>query len=358
MENKPTQPDLSVWQGREDPEDGAAGLRFHQAVKPPTDASGLSSTVDLIGFACEEGVRRNKGRLGAKQAPQRIRQALSNMAWHHSCVLRDLGDIACDSSSDATRDPLADAQTLLANSVAQSLNTGHFPIILGGGHEVAWGSYQGLASHLKAQHLQQPQLKAKHPKQQSTRKDSPPRIGIINFDAHFDLRPLVEGKGSSGTPFNQIAQYCEAQGWPFHYACIGVSRTSNTQTLFKRAEALNVTIIEDVDCANEQRLLQQILQFAAGCDALYLTVDLDVFPASQAPGVSAPAVLGVDYRIVESLIRTIAALRDAQGQRLLRLADIAEYNPTVDQDNQTARLAARLIWQLCATFNNNETSPS
>jgi len=80
--------------------------------------------------------------------------------------------------------------------------------------------------------------------------------------------------------------------------------------------------------------------FMAACDHLYLTIDLDVLPAFEAPGVSAPAARGVPLGLIEPLIETV---RDS-GK--LRLADIAELNPDYDIDHRTARAAARLVWTL------------
>ena len=77
--------------------------------------------------------------------------------------------------------------------------------------------------------------------------------------------------------------------------------------------------------------------FAADCDALYLTLDIDVLPACEAPGVSAPAARGVRLELLEPLLERLKA----SGK--LRLADLAELNPEHDIDNRTAKVAARLI---------------
>ena len=58
--------DMSVWQGRQDPEDGELALRWHNKVQPWQADS--EPGVVLLGFACDEGVRRNKGRVGAAAA--------------------------------------------------------------------------------------------------------------------------------------------------------------------------------------------------------------------------------------------------------------------------------------------------
>ncbi|ELM3720168.1 formimidoylglutamase [Aeromonas hydrophila] len=305
--------DMSVWQGRQDPEDGELALRWHDKVQPWPQASSAAAGVALVGFACDEGVRRNKGRVGAAGAPLAVRKLLANSAWHLSRPIYDSGDVHCeDGDLDA-------AHGLLAERVARLLDEGHFPLVLGGGHEVAFGSWSGLNLHLAGRG----------------------RVGIINFDAHFDLRMKLE-QASSGTPFFQIAEQCAAQGTPFTYACLGVAETANTQALFARAEALGVwhVLDEAMTPAELPALLSGLDAFIARCDHLYLTIDLDVLPAAVMPGVSAPAARGVELAVIEPLIAHIRA----SGK--LRLADLAEYNPSLDQDNRSARVAARLVHQL------------
>ena len=68
--------DPDIWQGRVDPE--ADALRWHQCIRPLSAAR--ESGVALLGFACDEGVRRNHGRIGAAGGPQAIRRALANQS--------------------------------------------------------------------------------------------------------------------------------------------------------------------------------------------------------------------------------------------------------------------------------------
>ena len=133
--------DMSVWQGRIDATEGSLAPRWHQAMRPvarDTDAG----TVVLIGFACDAGVARNQGRTGAAGGPAAIRHMLRNMPVHECDRLADAGDIAC------AGDELEAAQIELSKCVAGQLAAGRFPIVLGGGHEVALGSFVGLATHL------------------------------------------------------------------------------------------------------------------------------------------------------------------------------------------------------------------
>jgi formiminoglutamase len=306
--------DMSIWAGREDPEPDS--LRWHQVMTPLK--RGASTGIALLGFACDAGVARNQGRIGAAEGPRAIRRALAPLAWHRTAPVYDAGDVNCHGNDD-----LEAAQQRLAERVATLLAASHLPLILGGGHEVAFGSWSGLARHLKAQ------------------GEARPRVGIINLDAHFDLRDPGR-TASSGTPFAQIAAECHARGWPFRYACLGVSRASNTRALFARARELGVLVREDREFTAQHldAIVRDLQRFMAHCDHLYLTVDLDVLPAAEAPGVSAPAARGVSLALLEPLLE---AVRDS-GK--LRLADIAELNPGFDIDTRTARAAARLIHQL------------
>lgn len=299
---------MELWQGRIDPE--VDSPRWHQRIQPLAASS--PAGVALLGFASDEGVRRNHGRVGAANGPLVIRKALANLAWHRQGPAYDAGDVVCADGD------LESAQARLGQNVCALLDVGHLPIVLGGGHEVAFGSWQGIAAHLAG--------------------GAAPRIGIINFDAHFDLRDPAHAR-SSGTPFAQIAEQCAARGWPFAYACLGVSRASNTRALFQRAAELDVLVREDREIREGSltALSAELQAFIAGCDAIYLTIDIDVLPACEAPGVSAPAARGVPLALLEPLLETV---RDS-GK--LRLADLAELNPNHDIDSRTARVAARLI---------------
>ncbi|MCK2125396.1 formimidoylglutamase [Thauera aromatica] len=301
---------MDAWTGRIDPEPDSP--RWHQVIAPFATTAAPGAVV--LGFACDEGVRRNQGRPGAAAAPAAIRKALAGLAWHRSGPAYDAGDVVCADGD------LEGAQARLAENLAAVLAGGHLPLVLGGGHEVAFGTWQGLAAHLEGN------------------GEHAPRIGIVNLDAHFDLRDPAHAH-SSGTPFAQIAEAAAARGWPFRYACLGVSRASNTRALFRRAAELEVLVREDreITPTSLPEVRAALDAFIAGCEHLYLTIDLDVLPACEAPGVSAPAARGVPLALLEALVEP---LRDSAK---LRVADLAELNPEHDIDQRTARIAARLV---------------
>ena len=105
--------------------------------------------------------------------------------------------------------------------------------------------------------------------------------------------------------------------------------------------------LEDVDAhmVNLDKICAGLQDFMAGLDYLYLTVCLDVFTAATAPGVSAPASVGISSELVIRLLREIRNL-SAELEVPIILSDVAELNPHFDIDQRTARLAARLVWEL------------
>jgi formiminoglutamase len=320
----PLRQDMSLWSGRIDAVDGDAGRRWHQLVRPYS--AGESRGTALLGFACDAGVTRNHGRAGAADGPAALRRALGNLAWHggpDDCLL-DAGDVAC------VGDALEAAQDEYATLLAQLIRTGHAPIGLGGGHEIAWGAYQGIERALH----------------RHARLD---RLGIINFDAHLDMRRApAPGQGTSGTPFLQIAEARAAAGLEFRYLCIGAAEPANTPALLQRAATHGAEIVLDVD-AGHPVVETRLREFIADSSAIYLTFCLDVLPPAVVPGVSAPSGLGI------ALHRAIALLREALrccGHRTpaskLLVADIAELNPRFDPDGRTARTAARIAYEMAA----------
>ena len=130
------------WQGRDDSaSEGSTALRWHQQVLPCAPASAAGNV--LIGFCSDEGVRRNAGRIGAAAGPEACRHALANLAWHGTDPVYDAGDVVC------AGEQLEAAQAALGKQIAQLLNDGQRPLVIGGGHEVAWGTWQGVVAAQK-----------------------------------------------------------------------------------------------------------------------------------------------------------------------------------------------------------------
>ncbi len=316
-------PSNELWKGRMDHPGSESDLRWHQVIHLcDLQSAGLPKLkghqkgVVLLGFLCDEGVRRNHGRIGAYEGSNAIRRACGNFAWHFdktSVILADVGNVECRAGK------LEEAQDELASVVSKVLKEGYFPVIMGGGHEVSFGGYKGVFD---------------------SQTGSKSCVGIINFDAHFDLRDFSEG-ANSGTSFAQIANLCTSGAIGFNYLCLGIQPHANTKSLFNKAENLNVSFVPgDELIQNEvQQINILIRNFIKESNGVYLTIDMDVFNMTDAPGVSAPSISGVDKRAVFQLLKTIFAT----GKVIA--CDIAEMNPKYDPDQRTTKLAAYLVYQ-------------
>ncbi|MEN8121868.1 MAG: formimidoylglutamase [Bacteroidota bacterium] len=323
----------SIWQGRIDDLNDIASFRWHQVVSVfnlnnlnETNVNKNKKSFCFIGFECNEGVIRNLGREGAEKAPDYLRKELANLPWNDDLNINlfDAGNIFC------TDNDLEEAQFNLSEAVKKILLLGMFPIVLGGGHDIAFGNYLGIAGFVE--------------KLQDKKK-----IGIINFDAHFDLRPYKKTKGSSGTMFLQIADLCKKENKAFSYYCIGIQTYANTKRLFQTARGLNVQfeLAKNINESNLTNLKSNINNFIAENDYIYMTVCSDVFSSAYAPGVSAPQPFGLLPEISLELIKHVAA-----SNKVISF-DIAEIAPRFDEDNRTAKLGAIIIYAIINTLSGN-----
>jgi len=110
---------LTIWSGRTDHLDNRTSFRYHQIVEVSQleDLSPSSDTIAIIGFASEEGVRRNNGRLGTVQAPDALRGELAKLPWKSTINKRlvDIGTIEC------LENDLEESQQQLGDLVAKTL---------------------------------------------------------------------------------------------------------------------------------------------------------------------------------------------------------------------------------------------
>ena len=207
-------PKPNLWEGRKSPTELGVQywhqqVKFSNLVKPGPEIS--KSKIGLLGYTCDEGVKRNNGRIGAAAGPDEIRIELARLAFHKvSQSITDFGNLLC-----VDRD-LVGCQNSLATVSERLLDFNIFPIILGGGHDMAYGHFKGI--------------------QKGLQKRGVSKIGIINFDAHFDLRP-VEKEPNSGTPFNQILTEHPHE---VRYFALGIQKASNTKELFAIAKQKKV----------------------------------------------------------------------------------------------------------------------
>lgn len=155
------------WEGRKSNPD-ISNQYWHQEIKfSNLKDIGNNSNIDIaiLGYACDEGVRRNRGRIGASEGPKAIRDRLAKLPIHfESKFVVDVGDIIC------VDDDMESAQELFSDSISELIGNNIFPIAIDGGHDMSYGHFKGIWNAIN--------------------RESNKKIGIINFDAHLDLRPV------------------------------------------------------------------------------------------------------------------------------------------------------------------------
>jgi formiminoglutamase len=275
--------------------------------------SGQAARAVLIGFPCDEGVRINGGRPGAAQGPAALRACLARLtpdAAHPErfadLVRRteDRGDVPV--TGDVARD-----QETLGVAVAAALADGAFPIVLGGGHETAYGHFLGHVHHGG-------------------------RVELLNWDAHPDVRPLRDGAAHSGSPFRQALDHPSGLAGRYQVAGLQPHAVQADHVRWVRERHGRVFWMHDLTRPTVTALYDQLSGPAM------VSFDLDAVDQAAAPGVSAPATGGMEPGL------WLLAARAAGRTAAVVSADIVELNPRFDRDDRTARLAAVTVWQLLA----------
>ncbi|WLR53319.1 formimidoylglutamase [Bacillus tianshenii] len=301
-------PSTECWRGRIDSKTDLAQFRLHQIVQMTNlnEAMTKESSFCIIGFESDEGVKRNKGRVGASEAPNEIRKALAAIpvTLGSGKKLMDAGNIICENED------LESAQEELGQHLSRLYQYNKTPLILGGGHETLYGHYLGARNFIGPD----------------------ASLGIINIDAHFDLRD--DERPSSGTMFKQIL----ANDPNSHYLCLGIQELANTKALFQSANEYNCKYIleEDITKNHYEATFKAIDEFSQH-DYVIVTLCTDSILASAAPGVSAPSPFGLEPKVVRTLLRYIVSKRNVLS------FDLSEVNPRLDLDGRTTKLAALLI---------------
>src|SRR5262245_18104971 len=224
----------------------------------------------IVGFPTDKGVRRNGGRVGAAEAPAEIRRWLYRMVAFDACRGHDLAALSVIDTGDiaVTGDLEAD-QVALGAALGDLLRLGAVPIGLAGRHETAFGVYLG---HVLGGG----------------------KVGIINLDAHLDVRPTHDGKGHSGSPFRQAMEHAPAPLPGSGYVCVGAQPFSVSRQHLDvvRSRGGKVFWRDEVAGRLDDHLTTLIANLGREA-SVHLSIDADVVTAADVPGVSAPNPAGL-----------------------------------------------------------------
>ena len=259
----------------------------------------------IIGCPQDEGVRRNKGRIGAAAAPDTIRRVLYQITSPSDLAISrvvDLGNIKI-------ADTLEETHEIHARVVAEILADGKRLIVLGGGNDISYPDCLGLSKVHN-------------------------NILALNIDSHFDVR---ENKvRNSGTPYRQLLDENIIRPENFFELAIQPFANSETYWQYLKSKGVSIHTLEQLLKQGIKKTLNSILD-KNKCEAIFWGFDMDSVRSADAPGVSASYPTG----LTAEEILSIAAIAGQDSRS--KILEISEVNPKYDIENKTAKLASQIV---------------
>ena len=288
-----------------------------------------SKAIELIGVACGEGAQDRHCRSGPDAlrdagVVDRLQAHGLRAAWGETIRARA-----------ADREPLPAVRRVcetLASRTQAIVADGRLPVVVGGDHSCALGTWKGVASALGAR--------------------GP--LGLIWIDAHMDAHtPETTPSGAlHGMPLACLLGFGDerltslaggARLQPQHVCLIGVRSFEAGEAALLERLGVRVFFMDEVKRRGVAAVMADALAIAtAGTVGFGVTLDLDALDPMDAPGVGSLVAGGL--RAAE----LGAALGQLRAHPALAAIEIAEYNPERDRDGVTGRLAVESLQAMLA----------
>jgi arginase len=218
----------------------------------------------------------------------------------------------------------------LADTVAATAANGQFPVVLGGDHSIAMGTWTGVA-----------RAQAHRP------------LGLVWLDAHLDAHTVettpsmnAHGMGVAALLGHGHAPFRALAGGvlkPQHLCYIGARSYEAGEMALLRRLGVRIIAMDEVKRRGMDWALREAASIALrGTAGFGISIDLDGFDPKDAPGVGLREPDG--FRAAP----TLAALSRLARHPRLRALEIVEYIPEFDDRRRTAHLVRDLIAALLA----------
>jgi arginase len=256
-----------------------------------------------------------------------------SQAWHeleHHPLL-DWGKtlFAPDGDGSSTAGRIAHLCRDLADEVVMTLQADAFPVVIGGDHSIAIGTWSGVARELGEP------------------------FGLLWIDAHLDSHtPETTYSGAiHGMPLACLLGRGDkrllnigidgAQVSAAHTVVLGPRSYEPEEIEFLQYMGVRIIDSQEVLQRGFAACLDEALAIVSGAPAGFgVTLDLDAIDPQLAPGVGSPEPDGLVARDV------LVAIRRISGLPGLKALEIVEYNPDRDRRGTTAGLITDLIGQI------------
>ncbi len=292
----------------------------------------LKKEIDIIGASLGWGAGRYETAFGPKvlqeKGLQEVLEQRVSVSWH---------EIEEPEKKDRLKKTLAYADKLalitqfnheLAHAVQNSIKKDHFPLVLGGDHSIAIGTWSGLVNALNAAQ----------------------EFGLIWFDAHMDSHtPQTTPSGNiHGMPLAVLLGHGapelvklvneKVKLNPLHVVLIGVRSFEKEEAALLADLNVKIYFIEEVKQRGLAVIFEEALKrVTTRTKGFGISLDIDVFDPKIAMGTGTPEANGLNEEEVCS------ALKMAVGNSLYKGLEIAEFNPTRDVSEQTLKLMEKVV---------------
>jgi len=288
--------------------------------------SPVARSVRLIGAGWGIGAPDPRCDLG----PTALRAGRLARSLREARVRADWGAIVSTETPD-TADTVAAVRALtaqLGNEVEHALRHGELPVVLGGDHTCAIGTWQAVRRHL----------------------DGKGPLGLIWIDAHLDshLPHTTPSDALHGMPMAcllghgdpRLSQSCGGSPIldPAHVCLIGARSFEPEEAALLLEMGVRVFPMTEVRRRGLAAVFAEALVLVQTDTAGFgVSIDLDVLDPEDAPGVGTPVEGGIRGRDLA------AALARLRGNPMLQAFEIAELNPVLDDNGTTATQVSNLL---------------
>ena len=250
----------------------------------------------------------------ASDAPKTIRASMNSFSTYSGEKEKDYKNISIIDFGDVQTHPtnMEDSIERLRVSVSEMLenNACKRYIMLGGDHGVSYPSIRAFKEHYG-------------------------EVGVIQWDAHHDVRNLEDGGRTNGTPFRSLIEGGHLKGE--NLVQIGIRDYANAKEYhdFTKEKGISVYTMEDIEMTGIIPIIKKELKrLSELVDIIYLSVDMDVVDQAFAPGCPAIGPGGITSR------ELLASITAAASHEKVKAMDIVEIDPSKDFRDMTSRLAA------------------
>ena len=303
------------------PDEGAEVVKVHEWIQPLNAESDpeKSKNADFVVVGVPLS-RSSISASGASEFPDAFRRSWKGFTTYNLDEDIDLAEMTAVDVGDVpmhVTDIRRCHENIIAASAALHQHFGTSKVCaIGGDHSITAMMVKGL-------HQAKPEEK----------------IGILQFDTHFDLRDMSDNGPSNGTPMRNLIESGVVEGRNMYN--IGLHGFFNTKDLKKYADAQGVnyyTLRETRRKGIEETVAACLDELATKVDTIYLTVDMDVLDIAYAPGVAASTPGGMTS--AELLEGVLAAGRHPK----VKAMDIVCLDPLKDSNVQpTVKLGTHVF---------------